>query len=72
MKKLLIVAYIVFVLILSAKARAISLDSDPCFDKFNHPVHSEQVKKVQDPFHDFDIDEMNQMNVNSKTENFVG
>lgn len=72
MKKLAIVAYIVFVLILSAKARAVSLNSDPCFDKFNHPVHSEQVKKFQDPLHDFDIDDVDQMSFDSNTENFVG
>lgn len=72
MKKLFVVAYILFVLILSAKARAINLDSDPCFDKFHHQVDSNQTRKVQDPLREPSSVESNPMSTDSNKENFVG
>lgn len=73
MKKLFVVAYILFVLMLSAKARAISLELNLEFSMLlNHPVQAQCTNEVKDPLPSFIyLVDLNQMSFESKTENFV-
>ena len=72
MIKWVIASYIILVLVLSAKAQAISLESDPALTKLNHRVKASQQLDVQDPLPDDSFETLHQMKFEPNTENFVG
>jgi hypothetical protein len=68
-----IAAYIVIVLVLSAKATArTSLDSNPTVEKFNYQTESSKTLNVQDPLPNFKNEDLRQINLDSILENSVG
>jgi len=68
--KWLIATYIIVILVFSAKAKALSLESNPALNNvFNHPADVKEELKVQDPLPDFDSNTVRQMNI---SENSVG
>ena len=72
MMKWLIASYILLVLVFSAKAHAIRLESNPALNKLNHPVKASQESNIQDPLPDNTFKTLHQMKFDSNTENFVG
>ncbi|OFZ28548.1 MAG: hypothetical protein A2622_05495 [Bdellovibrionales bacterium RIFCSPHIGHO2_01_FULL_40_29] len=69
MIKWLIASYIILVLVFSAKAQALSLDSNPALMIFNHPVTESHLLDVQDPLPDSNFESLHQVKF---SENFVG
>ncbi len=72
MIKWLIATYIITVLVFSAKAQAISLESNPALNKLNHSAKGSQQPEVQDPLPDNSFETLNRMKLDSVLENFVG
>ena len=72
MMKWLIATYILVVLVFSAKARAISLESNPALNNFTHPATISNVIEVQDPLPEAMKKTFRQMNIDSVIENSVG
>ena len=72
MIKWLIASYIVIVLVFSAKAKALSLDSNPALINFTHPATISSEIEVQDPLPDSTQKTFRQMNIDSVLENSVG
>ena len=72
MIKWLIASYIILVLVLSAKAQANHLESNPALNKLNHPVKKFQQLEVQDPLPDNSFETFHQMKFEPNSENFVG
>ena len=72
MIKWLIACYIVIVLVFSAKARAISLESNPALNNFTHPATISNIIEVQDPLPEAMKKTFRQMNIESIVENSVG
>ena len=72
MIKWIIASYIILVLIMSAKAQANHLESNPALNKLNHPVKKSQQLEIQDPLPDNGLETFHQMKFDSNSENFVG
>ncbi len=72
MMKWIIATYIILVLGFSAKARAISLESNPALNKLNHSAKGSQQLEVQDPLPETSFETLNRMDFDSVSENFVG
>ncbi len=70
--KWLIATYILIVLVFSAKASAISLESNPALNNFTHPAKISNVIEVQDPLPEAMKKTFRQMNIDSAIENSVG
>ncbi len=68
----LIASYIVLVLVFSAKAKALSLESNPALNKFTHPATISSEIEIQDPLPEAMRKTFRQMNIDSVLENFVG
>ncbi len=68
-----IAAYIVIVLVWSAKATAhIGVDSNPTLKKFNYQTESSKEMNVQDPLPNIIFEDSRQMFLYSSLENSVG
>ena len=68
-----IAAYIVIVLVISAKASAkTSLDSNPTVEKFNYQTDSSKGMNVQDPLPSTTPEDLRQITLDSFLENSVG
>ena len=72
MIKWLIASYIVVVLVFSAKAKALSLESNPALINFTHPATISSEIEVQDPLPEATKKTLRQMNIDSVLENSVG
>lgn len=68
-----IAAYIVIVLVISAKATAhTSLESNPTLNKFNYQAESSEKLHVQDPLPSINNEELRPVTLDSILENDVG
>lgn len=68
-----IAAYIVIVLVLSAKATAkTGLESNPTLEKFNYQTESSKKLNVQDPLPNSNSEDSSQVTLDSILENSVG
>ena len=72
MIKWLIAGYIVIVLVFSAKAQAMSLESNPALINFTRPATISSEIEVQDPLPPSTKKTFRQMNIFSFLENSVG
>ncbi len=72
MIKWLIATYIIAVLVFSAKAQALNIESNPALNKLNHSAKGSQQLEVQDPLPDNSFETYNRMKLDSFLENFVG
>ena len=70
MMKWIIASYIV--LVFSAKAHALSTESNPALHLFNHAVKGSQELKIEDPLPDSSFETIYRMKYRSVLENFVG
>ena len=60
------------ILVFSANARAISLESNPALNIFTHPASVSKEIEVQDPLPESVNQNLRQMNIISIVENSVG
>ena len=72
MIKWLIATYIVIVLVFSANANALSLESNPALFNFTHPATTSSEIQVQDPLPEATQKSFRQMNIDLVSENSVG
>lgn len=65
MMRWLALAYIVIVLVISAKARASHMDSNPALDVIDHQAEPSQELNVQDPLPEFNEQGLRLVNIDS-------